>query len=181
MIEFQSVTQRLLNSSPLTQESIALTGGNSNSTNYSNANMPSDQSASTGGTLNEINGVQTSVSKILIVDDQSAVRDFLSECLNCMGYETFAASGGAEALEIYKSNINEISLVITDMTMPEISGIELAANLFRFNKNVKVLLTTGYDMTLISTMPPSIIGTIFKPYNLSDLSSAIEKALSASS
>ena len=116
-------------------------------------------------------------AKILVVDDQDSVRDFLSECLCSMGYETFAASDAHEALEIYHDKSGEIALVITDMTMPEISGIELAVKLYESDQNVRIILATGYDTSTITAMPPSIIGIMAKPYSVPDLFAVVEKAL----
>ena len=120
-------------------------------------------------------------SKILVVDDQDSVRDFLSECLGLMGYETLSAADAQEALKIYHGQSEEIALVITDMTMPEISGIELAAKLYESNQNAKVILTTGYDTSTLNGMPPSIINIVSKPYNIPDLFAAVEKALQPTS
>lgn len=115
--------------------------------------------------------------KILVVDDQDSVRDFLSECLETMGYETLSAGDANEALKIYNGKNAQIALVITDMTMPEISGIELASKLYESDRNAKVILTTGYDTSTLPSMPPSIINIVSKPYNIPELFAAIEKAI----
>ena len=67
------------------------------------------------------------------------------------------------------------------MTMPEISGVELAEKLYKSDQNVRVILTTGYDTSTITVMPPSIISIVPKPYNIPALFSAVKKALQPTS
>ena len=117
-------------------------------------------------------------STILVIDDEATVRDFLVECLDMIGYSTCSASSAHEALEIYSQKSNDIDLVITDMAMPEINGVELANKLYQMNPNVRIILSSGFDTEHITPdMPRAIVGFIQKPYKIPHLSATLEKAL----
>lgn len=81
--------------------------------------------------------------KILIVDDEEDVRDMLDELFRIEGYDTVTASNGKEGLDIYKKFSPE--LVITDIRMPVMDGVELVENLRSLNKNIKVVYITGWE------------------------------------
>ncbi len=82
---------------------------------------------------------------ILIVDDEESVRAVARLSLEKAGFEVQTASNGVEGLELFKRHMNEISLVLLDMTMPRMSGEETFAEMRKINPGVKVLLTSGYN------------------------------------
>lgn len=82
---------------------------------------------------------------ILLVDDNAILLDVLAELLDVMGYVVIRMDNGAAAIEFYRQQQHTISLVITDLTMPDISGIELTNALYQINQGVKVILMTGYQ------------------------------------
>ena len=115
---------------------------------------------------------------VLVVDDEPTVREFLVDTLELLGYTTFAASSGPEALRIYNGNKDRINLVLTDMAMAEMNGIELARKLYEISPRLRVILSSGFDTEHIdSEMPSSIFHFIPKPYKIPDLSVILEKAL----
>ena len=117
---------------------------------------------------------------ILVVDDETTVREFLTECLELIGYSTVAVPDGFQAIDVYSRQKNDISLVITDVAMPGMSGVELASRLKEINPGVRVILSSGYDTDHIQhEIPSSVVDFIQKPYKLADLSAAVEKALVA--
>ena len=79
---------------------------------------------------------------ILVVDDEPLVRRSLSEFLTLEGYTVSSAASGKEALELLKNYTADI--IITDIKMPEIDGIQLLRRIKKENADIPVILITGY-------------------------------------
>jgi len=90
-------------------------------------------------------GGGVSTARILVVDDEPSVAGFLKELLSVAGYEAVLASDGAEALEIFQQQSGRFDLVITDQTMPNLTGAELARRLLALSPGLPVILCTGYS------------------------------------
>ena len=86
---------------------------------------------------------------ILVVDDNEDIRNLLSLVLQKEGYEVFLAPNGSEALEIIKNN--RLDLILLDVMMPELSGLEVLSNI-RGNKNNKISSTPVMMITAASTV-----------------------------
>jgi two-component system cell cycle sensor histidine kinase/response regulator CckA len=87
---------------------------------------------------------------ILVVEDEQAVRDLTVRILRKLGYTVLAAANGAEAIEISKSFTGEISLLLTDVVMPNMSGRQVADALLPMRPTLKVLYLSGYtDNTVV--------------------------------
>ena len=82
---------------------------------------------------------------IMVVDDEPAIAEYLGELLNCQGYRTMVLTGGDAALTQFRQARDDIDLVITDQTMPDISGIELAVQLLKIRPDLPIILNTGYS------------------------------------
>jgi two-component system, cell cycle response regulator CpdR len=81
--------------------------------------------------------------KIIIVDDDPEVRIVVAEFLDDFGYRVLQAEGGAEALERLRQH-PDVQMLITDIRMPDMSGIELADIATRQQPELKVILISGY-------------------------------------
>ncbi len=90
-------------------------------------------------------GEAASPARILVVDDEPSVGGFLRELLSVAGYEALLARDGAEALEIFRQQSGRFDLVITDQTMPNLTGAELARQLLALSPDLPVILCTGYS------------------------------------
>jgi PAS domain S-box-containing protein len=88
---------------------------------------------------------------ILFVDDEVPIVDISTSILKNFGYKTLKAFNGIEALEVYKENKDSIDLIITDLTMPKMSGTTLAREILKINKDAKVILCSGYASSQIIT------------------------------
>ena len=89
---------------------------------------------------------------ILVVEDEYSVRHLLAHILHRRGYSVLQAANGAEAIELFSKNSEEIRLVLTDMVMPQMSGRQLAAFLLRIRPGLKILYMSGYtDDVLVPT------------------------------
>jgi CheY-like chemotaxis protein len=81
---------------------------------------------------------------VLVVEDQEAVRSFAGEALRSYGYRVLEASMGGEALLLVESHPEPIHLMLTDVVMPHMTGIELAARVRPLRPNMRVLYMSGY-------------------------------------
>ena len=84
---------------------------------------------------------------ILVVDDVEVVRTFTAMVLKSQGYTVLEADRGFEALRIFSEKKDRIDLVLTDIRMPEMNGLELARQLTRHRPDIKVLFMSGYPST----------------------------------
>lgn len=80
---------------------------------------------------------------VLAVDDEELTLDLLAQALELLGFKTRTAENGKVALAMFKQEIPE--LVITDIYMPEMNGIELLKEIRKINKDLPVILVTGFD------------------------------------
>jgi len=83
------------------------------------------------------------VFTILVVEDESDFREILSYCLATRGFRVLQAGNGREALTCLDDKLGEVSLVITDIVMPAMDGLELATELGRRAPEIPILLITG--------------------------------------
>jgi two-component system, cell cycle sensor histidine kinase and response regulator CckA len=85
---------------------------------------------------------------VLIVDDEDAVRSVTKRILEASGYRTLIATQGAEAVAHYLEKGYEISVVMTDLHMPDMGGVEAIAVLREINPDVKIIVVTGAGSAL---------------------------------
>ena len=85
---------------------------------------------------------------IMIVDDEVGITGFLSDLLSSSGYQVRVFNDPLAALKVFKAAPDSIDLVITDQTMPNLSGFELTKELLSLNANLPVILCTGYSESL---------------------------------
>jgi two-component system cell cycle sensor histidine kinase/response regulator CckA len=116
---------------------------------------------------------------ILLVEDETDVRDVASETLQSIGYKIYEAANGIEALDYIKNNGSKISLVITDVIMPGMGGKELAENIEKIQPNLKVLFTSGYtDQKIVQRGKlNNDINFLHKPYSIYELSRKIRELI----
>ncbi len=116
---------------------------------------------------------------ILLVDDQKDVVDIEQQMLETLGYQVVARTSSLEALEAFQAQPDKFDLVITDMTMPNMTGDKFAVEVMKIRPDIPVLLCTGFSEMISSEKAKSlgIKGFLMKPVVISDLSSAIRKAL----
>jgi CheY-like chemotaxis protein len=82
---------------------------------------------------------------ILLVDDDVAVLDYMTSLLTTNGYEVIKCGDGEAALTLFQEPPNEFDLVITDQTMPKLTGVELSKQLIKIRPDISIILTTGYS------------------------------------
>jgi len=116
---------------------------------------------------------------ILLVDDEEMILNVGQDILEALGYEALTAKSGKEAIEQYKKKKDKISLIILDMIMPEMGGGETYDILKGINKDIKVILSSGYSIEGQATeiLNRGCNGFIQKPFSIKDLSQSIRRAL----
>ncbi|MBU0755722.1 MAG: PAS domain S-box protein [Planctomycetes bacterium] len=93
----------------------------------------------------EVDGIATGRGTILVVDDEESLVSMIATMLTDIGYKVVAHSGGQEAIDFLKKNPYGVDLVITDLTMPTMTGDKLAEELLRIRPDLPVILCTGYS------------------------------------
>jgi DNA-binding NtrC family response regulator len=118
--------------------------------------------------------------RILVVDDQESMRDMLADLLDMMGHEARTASGGAEALD--RLEAEPIDLVITDLNMPEMDGMELTKRIKSRSPELPVIVITGYGTfhTERQVLASGADGYIPKPCTIHRVRETVNHALGAS-
>lgn len=118
--------------------------------------------------------------RILVVDDEDAVRLVLEKSLELLGYSTIGAENGAKAVEIFKTESSSIDLVVMDMIMPGIPGSELFYLLKEIKPDVKVLISSGYssDQKTKQLLTDGALGLIQKPFSVEELLDKVKGLLS---
>jgi PAS domain S-box-containing protein len=85
---------------------------------------------------------------ILFVDDEKPIRNSVRSCLEGVGYNVTAVADGQEALDIFAKDLDRFDLVVTDLTMPNMTGEQLSQELMRLRPNTPVILCTGHGTAI---------------------------------
>ena len=112
---------------------------------------------------------------ILVVDDEQIVRDVAQRILERAGYRVLLAPSGQAAIDLLERNPTEISIVVLDVSMPNMSGFEVLPRLRGIRPELKILLSSGYSEAEIlrKSAPHRVDGFIHKPYTAAYLIEAI--------
>lgn len=118
---------------------------------------------------------------ILLVDDEKDIRDTLMEILRLKGYHAIACSDGKTAVEKLKDNFNRnrIGIIITDINMPVMSGLELLKNLQEIDPTVVSIIITAYATrdAAIEALKHGAYDFIKKPFNIAELTLILRRAI----
>ncbi len=117
-------------------------------------------------------------NRILVVDDEEALRTVLSTELSSEGYEVSTAADGSEAIDLVKGN--NYDLVLLDIKMPNVDGFEVLKYVKGNKPDIKVIMLTGFA-DLKNAIESKRLGAedfVSKPYDLVDLLTTIERVLS---
>ena len=119
------------------------------------------------------------MARILIAEDEEAIRTLIARALRQDGHEVIAASDGAEALDVLAREQGAFELLLTDIRMPVMDGIALALAAARNHPDVTILLMTGYadQRERAHGLDALIHDVISKPFSLAIMRAAINDAL----
>ncbi len=117
--------------------------------------------------------------RVLLVDDEQQIVDYEVQTLEKAGYITYASTSSVEALNIFKKQKKILDLVITDMAMPEMTGLQLFQEIRKIRPDIPVLLCTGYSehVTAESSAKMGIDGYLAKPFTAEQLAGEVYRLL----
>jgi CheY-like chemotaxis protein len=117
--------------------------------------------------------------RILFVDDEKMLVDVGEQILRRLGYDVVSRTSPLEALELFKARPKDFDLVISDQTMPGLTGDALASELMKLNPEIPVILCTGYSQMIDQRRikEKGIRALVMKPILISELAGAIRAVL----
>ena len=121
----------------------------------------------------------TGKEHILLVDDEEIIARMLERMLERLGYRVTARTSSVEALAAFRSQPESFDLVLTDITMPNMSGIDLSEELLRIRGDIPVVLCTGFSETVSreKAMAVGVRDYIMKPFVSSQIAVTIRRVL----
>ncbi len=128
-----------------------------------------------------IPGFATDVRRVLVVDDDPAMRIMLERMLASDGIGVEVAGDGREAVHLFRHQPGAYDLILMDLTMPIMDGIHAFLEMRAILPDVRVILTTGYSEEMIISRidPRSLAGVLIKPFTRDGLRAALLKAMQA--
>jgi two-component system cell cycle response regulator CpdR len=117
--------------------------------------------------------------RILLAEDDDSMRAYLSRALERSGYQVTAVDRGTAALPLIASG--EFDLLLTDIVMPEMDGIELARRASELDPDMKIMFITGFAAVALNpdSHTPKDAKVLSKPFHLRDLVNEVHKMLAA--
>jgi CheY-like chemotaxis protein len=117
---------------------------------------------------------------ILLVDDEAAIVNLGSRALERLGYKVTGETRSTRALEMFLANPEYFDLVITDQTMPNLTGISLSQELWQIRPELPVIISSGFSEQIT---PDKVTGLGFrcllpKPYTIAELARVVQQSLS---
>jgi DNA-binding response OmpR family regulator len=119
------------------------------------------------------------MARIILVDDDAAMRDFVRKALENDGHTVLVAQDGQEALERIKTAPAGFDLLVTDVQMPGLDGIALTREAVAVAPHLRVVLMSGFagEFTKASGIPAAALRMVTKPFTLDQLRAEVRSAL----
>jgi DNA-binding NtrC family response regulator len=115
---------------------------------------------------------------ILVVEDDPTVQALCRAALSRVGFDAIIRSNGREGLETYMEKHAEIALILSDITMPLMNGIEMIRNIFSEHSHVNVIMMSGHGVShLIPADLNRICAVLLKPFTHAQLVQTVNKCL----
>ena len=117
--------------------------------------------------------------RILFVDDEAALVDITKQMLQSLGYHVVTRTSSIEALEAFRTQPDQFDLLITDNSMPNMTGVELVRNIKQIRPDMPVIICTGFSETVLEEKVKTlgIAGFIMKPIIRENIARVIRRAL----
>jgi len=121
----------------------------------------------------------TGTGRVLLVEDEDAVRNFAARALSRQGYEVLEAATGVEALEVMEREKGRVDIVVSDVVMPEMDGPTLLKELRKTKPNLKIIFVSGYpDDAFKKTLDENeAYAFLAKPFTLPQLAAKVKEQL----
>ncbi len=116
---------------------------------------------------------------MLLVDDEEQVCEVWAQTLPRLGYEVTVCGRAETALELFRENLGRYDVVVTDQTMPGMTGMDLARELLRLRGDLPILLCTGFSRTVTreQALAAGIRDYLIKPVTTQQMGEAIQRSL----
>ncbi len=123
--------------------------------------------------------LSTGSERILLVDDETVLVELLREMLESLGYHVITSTASLDALKTFRSIPDKFDLIFTDMTMPKMTGIELARQCREIRPDVPIILSSGYSELINdkTVKEAGICEFVTKPYDISQIAKILRRAL----
>jgi len=120
--------------------------------------------------------------RVLLIDDEPILTEVGKQMLETLGYEVVAINSSPEAIELFRSHPENFDLVVTDMTMPIMTGEDLAMDMMKVRPDIPVILCTGFSHQINKqkAMQMGIKAFVMKPFVIREIGMAIRQALGKS-
>ena len=112
---------------------------------------------------------------ILLVDDNADILETSRDVLESLGYRLLTATNGEQAIEVFKAHSESIDLVIIDVVMPIMSGVDAVQHIRQSKPNIKVIFATGYDKDSSTNMRGEVV--LSKPFEIEEMSRIVRQQL----
>jgi two-component system, cell cycle response regulator CpdR len=118
-------------------------------------------------------------AKVLVAEDNPAVREFIVRSLASAGYEVYSAIDGQQALDMLSRHGYDV--LVTDIVMPNVDGIDLAMKAVHSYPNLRIVMISGYGQERLRAhnLDTLVHKVIAKPFSLEDICDAVKNALSS--
>ena len=118
---------------------------------------------------------------LLVVDDETVFREILKEIFDDLGYTVHCCTDGSEAVAFYREHRSTNQVVILDMNMPKMNGLDCFRRLKEINANVKVIISSGYgeNNDRATMQSEGVLAFVQKPYRAADLAKKIKELMDA--
>jgi signal transduction histidine kinase len=122
---------------------------------------------------------RTSEDLILVIDDEGSVRDAISDILEMEGIGVVTAANGSDGVALYREQLDNVSLVVLDWSLPGMSGKDTLRELHDLKPNVPILLASGYSQAVVAedAAGNGSVGFLQKPFNREKLLEAVQAHL----
>jgi len=123
--------------------------------------------------------IPTGSESILFVDDEIMIVDIVKRMLELLGYRVVARTSAIEALEAFRNNPDYFDLLVTDMAMPKMSGLDLVEKIFQIKPGFPIVLCTGFDVNMneAKIAEHGLRDIIYKPILRRDMATVVRKIL----
>ncbi|MGA2401024.1 MAG: PAS domain S-box protein [Syntrophobacteraceae bacterium] len=127
-----------------------------------------------------IEGLARGKGKILFIDDEQVLVELGTLILERLGYQVTPATDSLQALELFRANADRFDLIITDYTMPKLTGTDLAKEIHRIRPGIPVILCTGFSEKVTPRTAAEFgVEHIMKPFVTKDIARLVRKLLDA--
>jgi two-component system cell cycle response regulator CpdR len=120
---------------------------------------------------------QQLLRRIILAEDDDSMRGFLERALERAGYDVTSFANGKDAYE--RLSKEPFTLLLTDIVMPQMDGIELARRASELDPDLKIMFITGFAAVTLNNEPPKDARILSKPFHLKDLVREVDRLLAA--